>query len=83
MSVGLSAANVHDASKEIKTVLYSIPKQGYTEEAERLLIQVDTDEILLTGWGFFSVTKKFLLSVMDKNNTDKTKMFSRISFRNI
>lgn len=63
MSVALSAANLHDASKEVKMVLYSIPKEGYTIEADRLLMQINTDNVVLTGWGFFSITKKILLKV--------------------
>lgn len=63
LSVALSAATIHESSKEITKVIYSIPKEGYSEEVERLLIQIQNDDVTLTGWRFFSVKKNFLLKV--------------------
>lgn len=64
MLVALSGAYVHDVSREAKAVLHSIPNEGFTMEAERLLTQIETDEIVLTGWKFFSLTKSTILKVI-------------------
>lgn len=63
MSVALSAATLHESSKEITEVIHSIPKESYSEVVERLLTQIQNDDVVLTGWRFFSIRKKFILKV--------------------
>lgn len=61
--VAFCAADIHDQSKEAKTVIYSVPQESYCSETKRFLTQLTTNEIALTGCRFFSVTRGLILTV--------------------
>ncbi|KAJ9573598.1 hypothetical protein L9F63_009014, partial [Diploptera punctata] len=72
--VSLFAANINDESQYAKEVIYSIPSENYGTEVSfpfyniilknviRLLQQITTDDVVLTGMNFFSVTRTLLLT---------------------
>ncbi|KAK6642308.1 hypothetical protein RUM44_014031 [Polyplax serrata] len=62
--VAFSAARINDESKEPKTVLYSVSQKDYSSEVRRFLSQLTTNEVALTGCGFFSITRSLLLTIM-------------------
>nr|XP_012217698.1 PREDICTED: gustatory receptor for sugar taste 64f-like [Linepithema humile] len=62
-AVSLYAASVHDESLLPAPVLYSVSGSSYSSEVARLLTQVTTDNISLTGMKFFSVTRSLVLTV--------------------
>ncbi|XP_034240279.1 gustatory receptor 5a for trehalose-like [Thrips palmi] len=57
------AANINEESRRPREVLFSIPTAAYSVEVERLLVQVLTDNIALTGCNFFSISRSFLLKI--------------------
>ncbi|KAK3915931.1 Gustatory receptor for sugar taste 64e [Frankliniella fusca] len=61
--VAFFAASVNDQSKLSKTFLYSVTEQSYCHEVQRFLEQAANDEISLTGYNFFRVTRSFILTV--------------------
>ncbi|KAK7583683.1 hypothetical protein V9T40_004646 [Parthenolecanium corni] len=63
MAVSLYAASIYDQSKQPKAVLYSVPSESYCTEVARLLNQVTSDDLALTGCRFFSVTRTLVLTV--------------------
>ncbi|KAK6621405.1 hypothetical protein RUM43_011711 [Polyplax serrata] len=65
--VAFSAARINDESKEPKTVLYSVSQKDYSSEVRRFLSQLTTNEVALTGCGFFSITRSLLLTVRITN----------------
>ncbi|XKL60274.1 hypothetical protein PGB90_001290 [Kerria lacca] len=63
ITVSLYAAAVYDQSKQPKSVLFSVPSESYCTEVARLLNQVASDDLALTGCRFFSVTRTLVLTV--------------------
>ncbi|XP_052125664.1 gustatory receptor 5a for trehalose-like [Frankliniella occidentalis] len=63
-AVVLSASCIPEESKAVKRVLYAVPTKQYSEEVQRFLTQVTTDEIALTGLGLFSITRSFILTML-------------------
>ncbi|KAJ9574334.1 hypothetical protein L9F63_026020, partial [Diploptera punctata] len=62
VAVSICAARINEESNRPKTILYSVPDGGYTADVERLLQQVTTDNVVLTGLNFFSVTRTLLVT---------------------
>ncbi|KAJ9600355.1 hypothetical protein L9F63_009352, partial [Diploptera punctata] len=63
VAVSICAARINEESNRPKTILYSVPDGGYTADVERLLQQVTTDNVVLTGLNFFSVTRTLLVTL--------------------
>ncbi|XP_047106494.1 gustatory receptor 5a for trehalose-like [Schistocerca piceifrons] len=62
-AVSLSAARVYEKSHEPKRLLFLVHPKSYGVEVQRLLDQINSDEIALTGFNFFSITRTFMLTV--------------------
>ncbi|XP_050540082.1 gustatory receptor for sugar taste 64f [Daktulosphaira vitifoliae] len=62
-AVSLYAASINDESKIPKYVLFSVPSESYCVEVSRFITQVTSDELALTGYRFFSVTRTLMLTV--------------------
>ncbi|KAJ9591294.1 hypothetical protein L9F63_002168, partial [Diploptera punctata] len=58
----LYAASVYEEGKVAKEILYAVPSQSYQTEVHRFLIQVTTDDVSLTAFNFFPVTRTILLT---------------------
>ncbi|XP_069700808.1 uncharacterized protein [Periplaneta americana] len=63
LAMSLTAASIYDESRQPKEVLYSVPAENYQFEVSRLLIQIVTDTVALTGMNFFYVTRTLLLTL--------------------
>ncbi|XP_012278986.1 gustatory receptor 5a for trehalose [Orussus abietinus] len=63
IAVTLLTARINDQSKMALPALYNCPTPMYRVETQRLLQQLATDEIALTGLRFFSITRNFMLAV--------------------
>ncbi|XP_011881611.1 PREDICTED: gustatory receptor for sugar taste 64e-like [Vollenhovia emeryi] len=63
VTVTLLAARIYDQSKEILPLLYTCSASAYNVETERLIYLLSTDDIMLTGMRFFSITRSFMLAV--------------------
>lgn len=63
VTVFLLASGIHDASKEPAYVLRTVRTVDWSVEAERMLDQVNNDQIALSGKQFFYLTRKVLLAV--------------------
>ncbi|KAJ8940981.1 hypothetical protein NQ318_011714, partial [Aromia moschata] len=61
--VSLYAAWLNDEAKKPLEYLYSVPTEHYCTEISRLIEQICTSPIAITGSGFFLVTKNFVLQV--------------------
>ncbi|TGZ56971.1 putative gustatory receptor 64f [Temnothorax longispinosus] len=61
--VTLLAARIYDQSKVILPLLYTCSASTYNVETERLIYLLTTDDIMLTGMRFFSITRNFMLAV--------------------
>ncbi|XP_075233505.1 uncharacterized protein LOC142331462 isoform X3 [Lycorma delicatula] len=61
-AVSLFAATIYDESKKPVSVLFSVPSECYCIEVQRFLTQVTTDDLALTGYRFFSVTRTLMLT---------------------
>ncbi|XP_029167705.1 gustatory receptor for sugar taste 64a-like [Nylanderia fulva] len=59
----LLTARINNQSKIILPKLYTSSSSTYNIETERLIYQLSTDNISLTGLGFFSITRNFMLAV--------------------
>ncbi|XP_069673769.1 gustatory receptor for sugar taste 64f-like [Periplaneta americana] len=62
-AVNLYAVNIIDESLAASGVLYDVPTHSYHLEAHRLLVQMTTDTVALTGLRFFPVTRTLLLTL--------------------
>ncbi|XP_076665650.1 gustatory receptor for sugar taste 64f isoform X2 [Andrena cerasifolii] len=62
-AVTLFAARIHDNSKNALPYLYNCSASNYGIEAQRLQYQLATDDAVLTGLRFFSITRNFMLAV--------------------
>ncbi|XP_065350704.1 gustatory receptor for sugar taste 64f-like [Cloeon dipterum] len=62
-AVTIYLSNVHVASKNGLPAVYACPSGTFTQDTERLLNQMSSDELSLTGLGLFHVTRSFLLAV--------------------
>nr|ALV87610.1 gustatory receptor 1 [Drosicha corpulenta] len=62
-AVSLYAAAIYEQSKATKSVLFSVPSDNYCIEVSRMILQIASDELLLTGCRFFSVTRTLILTV--------------------
>ncbi|XP_070156540.1 gustatory receptor for sugar taste 64a [Polyergus mexicanus] len=61
--VTLLTAKINDQSKMALPALYTCSASTYNTETERLIYQLTTDDISLTGMRFFSITRNFMLAV--------------------
>ncbi|XP_026278049.2 gustatory receptor for sugar taste 64f-like [Frankliniella occidentalis] len=61
--ISLQAADVYLESQKPRPVLFSVPSPSFCREVQRFLLQVNTDNVALTGCDFFSVTRSFMLTV--------------------
>ncbi|XP_072755740.1 gustatory receptor for sugar taste 64e isoform X2 [Anoplolepis gracilipes] len=61
--VTLLTARINDQSKVALPALYTCSASTYNTETERLVYQLTTDDITLTGMRFFSITRNFMLAV--------------------
>ncbi|XP_032670845.1 gustatory receptor for sugar taste 64f-like [Odontomachus brunneus] len=61
--VTLFASRINDQSKVALPALYTCPASAYNVETERLMLQLTTDDVALTGMRFFSITRNFMLAV--------------------
>ncbi|EFN77949.1 Putative gustatory receptor 64f [Harpegnathos saltator] len=61
--VTLFASRVNDQSRVVLPALYTCSASAYNIETERLMMQITTDDVALTGMRFFSVTRNFMLAV--------------------
>ncbi|CAH1405325.1 unnamed protein product [Nezara viridula] len=59
----LAAGRIHDLSKDILPVLFSVPSQSYNVEVHRLFLQIWQDPVSLTGSRFFSITRGLVLKI--------------------
>ncbi|XP_044004115.1 gustatory receptor for sugar taste 64f-like [Aphidius gifuensis] len=64
IAVTISAAQINTHSKELLSVLFYCPVSTLNVEPQWLQNQLAIDEVALTGMKFFSVTRKFMLSVV-------------------
>ncbi|XP_033228446.1 gustatory receptor for sugar taste 64f-like [Belonocnema kinseyi] len=63
VAVTLFTARINDQSKVVLPCLFNCTAPTYTSEAQRLQVQLTTDEVALTGLRFFSITRNFMLAV--------------------
>lgn len=63
VAVTISAAQLQFKSRIALEYIYCCPSEVYTVETGRLLDQLNSDYLCLTGCGFFSINRGFLLSV--------------------
>nr|QBZ67162.1 gustatory receptor 64f1 [Trichogramma chilonis] len=63
ISVTLLTARINDQCKVILPVLYNCPSANFCMEAQRLQQQIASDDVALTGFRFFSITRNFMLAV--------------------
>lgn len=63
IAVSLSAAYIHDESKEAINILYTVPSHSWNAETKRFFDEVNSSTIALTGMKFFFLTRKMILSV--------------------
>ncbi|XP_050546109.1 gustatory receptor for sugar taste 61a-like [Daktulosphaira vitifoliae] len=62
-SLCLSSVRIYENSKGPLETLYNIPQQSYCKEVELFMLQMQKDDIGLTGSHMFLMTRKFLLTV--------------------
>ncbi|XP_034254875.1 gustatory receptor for sugar taste 64e-like [Thrips palmi] len=62
--VSFWTTNVHQEWVELKIVLFSVPAECYSDSVFRFCTQVCTDEVALTGFGIFKLTRPFIISVV-------------------
>ncbi|KAK3927242.1 Gustatory receptor for sugar taste 64f [Frankliniella fusca] len=62
-AVSLFAASVHDHSRSVLDVLYCVSSEDYNEEVYRFLVQVTSEDIALSGFNMFKVTRGLLLTL--------------------
>ncbi|XP_063972231.1 gustatory receptor for sugar taste 64e-like isoform X2 [Diachasmimorpha longicaudata] len=63
VSVTLLTARINDQSKLALPAIYSCPPSCFTSETQRLQLQLTTDEVVMTGLKFFSITRNFMLAI--------------------
>ncbi|THK33052.1 gustatory receptor for sugar taste 64e [Diachasma alloeum] len=63
VSVTLLTARINDQSKLALPAIYSCPASCFTNETQRLQLQLTSDEVVMTGLKFFSITRNFMLAV--------------------
>ncbi|XP_014475081.1 PREDICTED: gustatory receptor for sugar taste 64a-like [Dinoponera quadriceps] len=61
--VTLLTSRINDQSKVALPALYTCSSSTYNVETERLMQQLTTDDVALTGMRFFSITRNFMLAV--------------------
>ncbi|KAJ9573599.1 hypothetical protein L9F63_009015, partial [Diploptera punctata] len=61
--LSLYAASIYEESKQPRIILYSVPSECFTTEVKRLLFQITTDTLALTGMNFFYITRTLLLTL--------------------
>ncbi|XP_055326856.1 gustatory receptor for sugar taste 64f-like [Sitodiplosis mosellana] len=62
VAVSLSAAHIHDASKQAINILYAVPSHLWNTETKRFVDEVNGKTIALSGMNFFFFTRKLILS---------------------
>nr|XP_018914560.1 PREDICTED: gustatory receptor for sugar taste 64f-like [Bemisia tabaci] len=55
---------VHDKSREPLNILYAVPSISYCQEVEIFLLQILKNHVVLTGGHLFSMTRRFLLTIV-------------------
>ncbi|XP_011304457.1 gustatory receptor for sugar taste 64f [Fopius arisanus] len=63
VAVTLLTARINDQSKLALPAIYNCPASSFNHETERLQIQLTSDEVVMTGLKFFSITRNFMLAV--------------------
>ncbi|XP_044019406.1 gustatory receptor for sugar taste 64f-like [Aphidius gifuensis] len=61
IAVTISASRINVESKVVLPNIYSCPSSAFTNETKRLQHQISTDDVVLTGMNFFSITRNFML----------------------
>ncbi|KAG5891346.1 hypothetical protein JTB14_034412 [Gonioctena quinquepunctata] len=62
-SVSLYGAWINEESVEPANILNCVPSSSYNIEIKRLLIQINFDNVALTGCKMFKVTRGIILSI--------------------
>ncbi|XP_055914510.1 gustatory receptor for sugar taste 64a-like isoform X2 [Eupeodes corollae] len=58
-----SAAGINDSARGPIVLLHNIPQEYWNEESSRLLFQINSSTIALTAMGFFSFTRRIILTM--------------------
>ncbi|KAF7997013.1 hypothetical protein HCN44_005290 [Aphidius gifuensis] len=58
-----AASRIHQESKIIMPLIYDCPLSEFTIETERLQYQLEFDNVVLTGFNFFELTRSFMLGL--------------------
>lgn len=81
ISVFLMAAAINDAAQQPATAIRTVRTADWTVEAERILDQVNNEQIALSGMKFFYLTRKVLLAVSARHTANTIRpRASRITF---
>nr|WGC54961.1 gustatory receptor 3 [Psyttalia incisi] len=63
VAVTLFTARINDQSKLALPAIYNCPASSFNNETQRLQLQLSSDEVVMTGLKFFSITRNFMLAV--------------------
>ncbi|XP_074030839.1 gustatory receptor for sugar taste 64e [Leptinotarsa decemlineata] len=63
LTVSMYGAWLNEEAKKPLDILYCVPSEQYSSEVARLIEQICTNPVGLSGSGFFLVTKNFLLQM--------------------
>jgi gustatory receptor len=80
VAVTLYGAWINDESKKPLQILHSVPSEHYCGEITRLIQQINSSPVGITGSRFFMITRSFLLKVNYFDKLRQSKMAS-FSFR--
>ncbi|KAF7997758.1 hypothetical protein HCN44_009156 [Aphidius gifuensis] len=58
-----AASRIHQESKIIMPLIYDCTPSEFTIETERLQYQLEFDNVVLTGFNFFELTRRFMLGI--------------------
>ncbi|XP_046684093.1 gustatory receptor for sugar taste 64f-like [Homalodisca vitripennis] len=73
--VCISAANIHDEAAACKYALFAVPPQEYCDDVERFIFQVCNDHVAISGFNFFIITRRTLLTIIGLAITYEVVMF--------
>ncbi|CAH1399669.1 unnamed protein product [Nezara viridula] len=63
ISVCFAATSIYEHSKESLPILYSVPPEQFNREVQRLIHQMTSETLALTGCKFFTVTRSLMLTI--------------------
>lgn len=63
----LSAAFVHEESREPIDTLLSVATESYSKEVQRFLVQIESNNVAINGANCFVVDRGLILEVNFKN----------------